>query len=306
MLDAVSLDQLRTFIAAADEGSFSAAGRKLRRAQSVVSHTLANLENQLGVRLFDRNGRYPRLTEEGAALLAQARLVVGGMDGFKSKARAIAEGLEAELSVVVDVMYPMASLTDTVGAFRQAFPHTPLRLYVEALGAVVQPVLEQACRLGISGSMPAVPDLLDAEKLLDVPMLTVAAPSHPLASHQGLIRTRDLEEHVQLVLTDRTTLTEGATFGVLSPQIWRLADLGAKHAFLRAGFGWGHMPTEMVQSDLEAGALVKLRIEAFQPRTPPIAMFAIYRKDTPPGPAGRWFLKRLKGPPEETAQALGR
>lgn len=297
MLDAISLDQLRTFIAAADEGSFSAAGRKLRRAQSVVSHTLANLENQVGVRLFDRDGRYPRLTEEGTALLAQARLVVRGMDGFKSKARAIAEGLEAELSVVVDVMYPMASLTDAVGAFRKEFPHTPLRLYVEALGAVVQPVLDQACRLGISGSMPAVPELLDAEKLLDVPMLTVAAPSHPLASHKGLIRPRDLEDQVQLVLTDRTTLTEGATFGVFSPQIWRLADLGAKHAFLRAGFGWGHMPVEMVQSDLEAGTLVRLRIEAFQPRTPPIAMFAIYRKDTPPGPAGRWFLKRLKGHP---------
>jgi len=141
MLDAISLDQLRTFIAAAEEGSFSAAGRKLRRAQSVVSHTLANLENQTGVQLFDRSGRYPRLTEEGAALLVQARQVVSGMDGFKSSARAIADGLEPELSVVVDVMYPMASLTDAVDAFRKQFPHTPLRLYVEALGAVMQPVI---------------------------------------------------------------------------------------------------------------------------------------------------------------------
>ncbi|MDQ0140491.1 LysR family transcriptional regulator [Cupriavidus necator] len=294
MLDAVSLDQLRTFIAAADEGSFSAAGRKLRRAQSVVSHTLANLEGQIGVRLFDRAARYPRLTDEGSALLAQARLVVGGMDGFKAKARAISDGLEPELSVVVDVMYPMASLTDAVGAFREAFPHTPLRLYVEALGAVMQPVLAQACRLGISGSMPSVPEILDAEKLLDVPMMTVAAPSHPLASGRRIIRPADLKEHVQLVLTDRTTLTEGKTFGVFSPQIWRLADLGAKHAFLRAGFGWGHMPVAMVKDDLDSGKLVPLRLEAFQPYTPPIAMFAVFRKDTPPGPAGRWFLKRLK------------
>ena len=67
MLDAVTLDQLRTFIAAADEGSFSAAGRKLRRAQSVVSQTLANLEAQLGVTLFDRSARYPSLTDEGRA-----------------------------------------------------------------------------------------------------------------------------------------------------------------------------------------------------------------------------------------------
>jgi DNA-binding transcriptional LysR family regulator len=60
MLDGVSLDQLRTFVAASDEGSFSAAARRLRRTQSAVSETMANLETQLGVTLFDRNGRYPR------------------------------------------------------------------------------------------------------------------------------------------------------------------------------------------------------------------------------------------------------
>jgi len=70
MLDAITLDQLRTFIAAVDEGSFSAAGRKLDRAQSVASQTLANLEARLGVKLFDRSARYPRLTEEGRRLLA--------------------------------------------------------------------------------------------------------------------------------------------------------------------------------------------------------------------------------------------
>ncbi|MGF6781302.1 LysR family transcriptional regulator [Paraburkholderia sp. GAS334] len=294
MLDGVSMDQLRTFIAAADEGSFSAAGRKLRRAQSVVSQTLANLEAQINVPLFDRSGHYPRLTDEGAALLSQARLTVNCMDGFKSRARAIAEGLEPELSVVVDVMYPMASLTRAVGEFRDAFPDTPVRLYVEALGAVVQRVVERACRLGISGSMPAVPESVDAEKLLDVPMVTVTGPTHPLASLNRVIRSRELEEHVQLVLTDRTPLTDGKTFGVFSSQIWRLADLGAKHAFLRAGFGWGHMPAVMVHADLVSGDLVPLRIENFQPQTPPITMLAIYRKDTPPGPAGRWFLGRLK------------
>ncbi|MCG1042345.1 LysR family transcriptional regulator [Mycetohabitans sp. B8] len=294
MLDGVSLDQLRTFIAAAGEGSFSAAGRKLHRAQSVVSQTLANLEEQIDVQLFDRRSRYPRLTEQGTALLAQARLVVSAMDDFKLKARAIAQGLEPELSVVVDVMYPMATLTAAVGEFRDTFPHTPLRLYVEALGAVMRPVLDHECRLGISGSMPAMPETVDAEKLLDVPMVTVAAPAHPLASIKRVIRLRELEEHVQLVLTDRTTLTECKTFGVLSPLIWRLADLGAKHAFLRAGFGWGHMPAPMVHNDIVSGELVPLQIEHFQPQTPPIAMFAIYRKDTPPGFAGRWFLDRLK------------
>lgn len=296
MLDAVTLDQLRTFIAAAEEGSFSAAGRKLRRAQSVVSQTLANLEGQLGVALFEREGRYPKLTEQGKALLVEARAVAHGMDGFKAIARTLKEGLEPELSVAVDVMYPMASLTQAVGAFREAFPKTPLRLYVEALGAVVQPVLDKVCRLGVVGSMPAVPEGMDVEKLLDVPMVTVASPQHPLADFKGVIALKDLQQQVQLVLTDRTALTEGRSFGVLSPLIWRLADLGAKHAFLRAGFGWGHMPLAMVAADCEAGALVQLQIENFGPHTPPIQMFATYRKDSPPGPAGRWFIERLKTP----------
>lgn len=294
MLDGLSMDQLRTFIAAADEGSFSAAGRKLRRAQSVVSQTLANLEAQIDVQLFDRSARYPQLTEQGTALLAEARVVVSSMNGFKAKARTMAEGLEPELSVAVDVMYPMESLTVAVGLFRAAFPHTPLRLYVEALGAVIQPVLQGTCRLGIIGSMPVVPDAVEAEKLLDVPMVTVTGSAHPLARRKGLIRMRELEDHVQLVLTDRTSLSDGKTYGVFSPSTWRLADLGAKHAFLRAGFGWGHMPQAMVRHDLDTGALVQIQIENFQPRTPPIAMFAAYRKDAPPGPAGRWFLEQLK------------
>jgi DNA-binding transcriptional LysR family regulator len=88
MLDAVTLDHLRIFIAAADEGSFSAAGRRLRRAQSVVSQVIAALEGQLGVPLFDRGSRYPRLTNQGCALLADARAVVGRMDALKARAKA--------------------------------------------------------------------------------------------------------------------------------------------------------------------------------------------------------------------------
>src|SRR5258706_13769839 len=107
MLDAVTLDQLRTFIAAVDEGSFSAAGRKLPRAQSVGSQTLANLEAQLGVKLFDRSAYYPRLTEEGPSLLASARSVADHVDEFKAQAQAMSEGLEPGVSRAMDVSYRM-------------------------------------------------------------------------------------------------------------------------------------------------------------------------------------------------------
>ena len=121
MLDAFTLDQLRTFIVAADEGSFSAAARKLNRAQSVVSQTLANLEGQLGVRLFDRSERYPRLTDEGRSLLTDARVVADNIDGFKARARAMREGLEPELGVSMDVMYPMDSIVRAATHSRKTY-----------------------------------------------------------------------------------------------------------------------------------------------------------------------------------------
>ena len=293
MLDAVTLDQLRTFIAAVDEGSFSAAGRKLRRAQSVVSQTLANLEAQLGVKLFDRSARYPRLTEEGRSLLVDARSVADNVDGFKARARAMREGLEPELSVAMDVMYPMEALTRAAAHSRKTYPHTPLRLYVEALGGVIKPVLDRNCSIGVIGSLPIAPDELQSEPLLSVPFGTVASPSHPLAKSRGAVLASAIAKHVQLVLSDRTALSEGRDFGVLSPLTWRLADLGAKHAFLKAGLGWGHMPLHMVKADLDSGALVKIRVEGI-PRDLSLPMRVVFRKDAPPGPAARAFIGQLK------------
>ena len=154
MLDGVSLDQLRAFIAAADEGSFSAAARKLRRAQSVVSELVSSLEGQIGVTLFDRSGRYPALTPQGAVLLADARNISSGLDFMKARAKGMATGLEPELSVVVDVLFPIAAITEAAKEFRVKFPGTPLRLYVEALGAAYQPVVDGIAGFGIVGSLP--------------------------------------------------------------------------------------------------------------------------------------------------------
>jgi DNA-binding transcriptional LysR family regulator len=294
MLDALSIDQLRTFVAAADEGSFSAAGRKLRRAQSVVSTTLANLEQQVGFALFERTGRYPQLTEAGTALLEQARAAIGGMDAFKAKARTLAEGLEPELAVAVDVMFPIETLTAAVQAFQQAFPSTPLRLYVEALGAVVQPLIDGNCRVAIIGSLPEIPAGCASEFLLSVAAVAVVAPGHALAKLKRPISQAAAGEHVQLVLTDRSTLTAGRNFGVMSSKTWRLADLGAKHAFLRAGLGWGYMPMHMVADDLRSGKLVRIALETHVRLGPGFSMHAIHMKDHPPGPAGRWFVNQLK------------
>jgi DNA-binding transcriptional LysR family regulator len=295
MLTGVSLDQLRTFLAAADEGSFSAAARRLRRTQSGVSEAIANLEGQLSVTLFDRTARYPRLTREGAVLIADARAVVDAVDGLKARAKGIAGGLEPELSAVIDVFFPIATIADVSQSFRETFPATPLRLFVEALGAAVQPVMDGRASFGLVGSLPTLPPGLVSERITSVEFVMVAAAKHPLAAHRGVIPNTELARHVQLVLTDRSDLSAGRQFGVFSPSTWRLADLFAKHAFLVAGLGWGGMPLHTVEKDLADGSLIELSIEDVPPGGLKLPMSVVYRVDAPPGPAGRWMIDRLKG-----------
>ncbi|MFP3688084.1 MULTISPECIES: LysR family transcriptional regulator [Burkholderia] len=294
MLNGVSLDYLRTFVAAADHGSFSAAGRVIGRAQSVVSQTIASLEVQLGVALFERVGRYPRLTAQGTNLLADARRVVTGADALTAKARSFSAGLEPELSIVVDVMFPQRCLTDALGTFKERFPSTPLRLHVEALGRVAELVLNGQCSLGITGTLPFLPPGLAAERLFSEEMVTVVAPGSPLAGRRRPIAFREVLDETQLVLTDRSSLTSGVDYGVQGKNIWRLADLGAKHAFLRAGLGWGHMPLWLISEDLKEGRLVRIELEG--PTAGLMPFQATYLTDRLPGPAGRWLLERFQGP----------
>ena len=301
MLDGVSLDQLRAFIAAVDEGSFSAGARRLNRAQSAVSELVSNLEAQIGVQLFDRSERYPKLTPAGVLLVADARTVVANVDLLKARAKGISGGLEPELSAVIDVLFPIAVIAESALEFRVRFPRTPLRLYVEALGGAYQPVLDGRCGLGVVGSLPDAPSSMTVEGLQSVDLVMVASRDHPLAALRGVIPKSELAKHVQLVLTDRSDLTAGRNFGVMSPLTWRLGDLFAKHAFLLKGLGWGGMPTHAVAQDLADQRLVKLQIEDIPERGLPLPMFAVYLSARPPGPAGRWLIERLKQCPSANA-----
>jgi len=203
--------------------------------------------------------------------------------------------------VVVDVMFPIGALTWAVSEFQTTFPTTPLRLNVEALGAVIEPVQEGRCAFGIMGTLPFASDQLIRERLLGVELRMVCAPSHPLASLKGPIPTSVLGQHTQLVLTDRSSLSKGRDFAVYSAKTWRLADLGAKHAFLLAGLGWGGMPMEVIEANLKDGSLVEIPVED-APSSQIMAMSAFWRADTPPGPAGRWLIERLKGVAETCSQ----
>src|SRR3984893_11285789 len=302
MLDAVSLDQLRTFIAAADEGSFSAASRKLLRSQSVVSEAISNLEDQIGVQLFDRSGRYPKLTPAGSAVLGDARSIITGVDLLKARAKGMSAALEPQWSVVIDVFYPIDAITQVAKEFRQKYPGVALRIYVEALGGAIKPVLDGRCSIGVIGSLPVIPDTMTNERLPGIAFLMVAAREHPLASYKGRIPKDVLGKHTQIILTDGPELPGGREFGVMPPTPWRLADLFAKHHFLLNGLGWGGMPLHAVRKDLEDGRLSVLPIEDVPPDGLTVSMSAVWQTKSPPGPAGRWFVDRLKQIPVETGK----
>lgn len=289
---APTFDQIAVFLAIVETGSFAGAARKLGRAKSVISYAIANLENQLGVTLFARSGTArPRLTDSGQAILADSRGLAIALDGLLAKARGLTSGLEAEVSVVVDVMLPAKKLVRALDAFRKCYPTVALRLRVEALGAVTQAVMEGSAIFGVSGPLRLASDLLTRGPAGSVKLVAVAAPDHPLALMKAPISAATARDHVQLVLTDRSRLTEGQDFGVVSVKSWRLADLGAKHALLLAGLGWGNMPKPMVNDDLKRGRLVELKIET--PSELIYPFHTVHRTNTPPGPAASWLMERL-------------
>ncbi len=286
-----SLDQLRVFIAVIDHGGFAHAARALHRTQSVISYTIANLEDQLNVALLDRSKRKPTLTEAGKAMLADARAVSGKVDSMRARAKALGAGLEAEICVVVDVMFPMCMLVKVLEAFQQEYPTVSLRLQTEGLGSVTQMVLDGRCQLGIGGMPMVMSNALDRQLAGHITMMPVCGPAHPLAQLEGIVPTAALREHLQLVLTDRSTLTDGQDFGVLGLRDWRLGDLHSKHALLRGGIGWGSMPEAMISEDLANGRLVKLRVQDGDSLEYPL--FAIHRSDNQLGPAATWLKQQF-------------
>ncbi len=286
-----TLDQLRIFLSVVEQGSFGGAARASGRAVSAISYGMAQLEAQLAVSLFDREGsRKPVLTEAGEGLLAEARGVVDRVDVLLAKARSVHAGLESSVGLVLDVMVPGDVTALVLGDFRRMFPTVSLTLFIEGLGAVAEYLLDERCELAIGGPVLGDHPALERQAIGDVELVPVAAPGHPLA--QADIAPGESRKHLQLVLSDRSKLTEGREFSVLSPLTWRLGDLGAKHSLLKEGLGWGNMPRHQVAEDIAAGRLCELDL----PERPGASylLSAIWRRDHRLGPAASWLIDAFR------------
>jgi DNA-binding transcriptional LysR family regulator len=294
VLDNLTLDQLRMLATVAEAGSFSAAGRRLGRVQSAVSQSIQTLEQALGLALFDRATKTPILTEAGRAMVVQARRILAQTEALKAQASAISTGLEPELTLAVDNLFPSPPLLESLHSLNARFPHLPVTLYTEAIGASETRLRAGDAQLALCCLFPGSGSDLVSEPLTWIELIAVAAATHPLAQADEPIGRETLELHTQLVLTDPLTAGSGLSFGVVSPRVWRFVDLGRRLDFLRAGFGWCAMPAHVVRPLIETGELVELRLR--ETLLPPggVPISAVHRRHQAPGLAGRWFLERLK------------
>ncbi len=286
-----TLDQLQILVAVADTGSFSAAGRKLNRAQSVISYGIANLEAQLGLKLFEREGtREPQLTEIGRAMLEDARRMVGVLQRIRSRVDSHNQGLEAEVALSLDVALPAPVLVRVLKAFEAQFPTVMLRLHIGTLGLIPDYVLSGQADLGIGGLLGEVDVHLTAIGFMS--MVPAAAPSHPLAQLPKPVAIEDVREHTQLVVSDQSERTKGRDYGVLAYRTWRMTDMRTKHMLMRSGLGWGGLPRWLIADDLASGRLVELDLEQFKEAKAPL--YAMHRFDRSPKPAAAWLIDQFK------------
>ncbi|MES2936996.1 MAG: LysR family transcriptional regulator [Pseudomonadota bacterium] len=297
MLDALTLGQIRTFVAIADAGGFRAGAARLKRAQSAVSHAVAALESELGVQLFDRAGRRPVLTPQGRALLEDARAVLLKVDAMRARAHGLGAGLELQLPVVVDTMFPLPIACEALRAMNEAFPSVQADLAVAPLGEPVAALLDGRCTLAITVGEEFKDRRLVLQALASVSVLPVVAAAHPLARRirDGLEPgIDDLADHLQIVQADPSPLTQGRDIGVLSPRTWRVRTQEAKHALIVAGVGWGRLPGWQVQADLDMGRLVRIPAQAFGPRGEArLQAYLAHRSDQRLGPAAQMLREAL-------------
>jgi DNA-binding transcriptional LysR family regulator len=187
---------------------------------------------------------------------------------MKMRAASIAEAGVPQVSVAVDTYFARAHLIECLRTLQADFPTVAINLRMTTMQGGERLVLEGTCALAVT--ITDVPELspatIERQHLCEARMVTVCAPSHPLAAIAGPIPREEFGRHIQLVVTDNQPDAEKTQQGVASERQWRVNDLGAKHDLLKGSLCWGHMPHHIVAEDLVNGSLVELQRRAWHMR----------------------------------------
>ncbi|MET0267043.1 MAG: LysR family transcriptional regulator [Duganella sp.] len=293
---AFDLDNLRMFLCAVDEGSFSAAARKLRRVPSAVSTAIGNLEAELGLDLFDRAGREPKPTAAAVALLPQARLMLSQFHRLNQHALSLTQGLETALSIaVVPELLATTPWTTALGAVSQAFPLLP----IEVLSAPQADALAMAqsgrVQLALVFERYGLSAHENFQEIGKETLVAVVAPTHPMlaALTTGGIRDADLLAHRQIVVAGRDSDYVDKRVA-LSELQWRTDDPVAALLLVEAGLGWAWLPSGFVRLSVEAGKTVHIPSENFS-NVLNFFVDVVWGKDQALGLAAQHLVEQLRG-----------
>jgi DNA-binding transcriptional LysR family regulator len=294
----MNLQQLQTLAVVVETGSFSAAARRLNKAQSAVSSAIAELEIDLGVTLFDRSKRYPQLTAAGERVLQQALLINAQCQALSELTSGLAAGEESTLTLAVDDEGQLPWLAPILAEFALVFPRLELRLLFPLLEDLTLLLRQGEADLAISYQPLSPPSDIERWPLQAIHFVLLVATTHPLAAFAAAgVSTSQLQQHRQLLVTDRLQGVEKQR-GRLSADVWWLEGDIAVLELLKQGLGWAWLPEPLAQTALaeQPSALIPLQLQAaagLPSSILPVQLELWRQRGKMPGPAALWLQQRL-------------
>jgi len=294
---AFSSDSVQVFLAALDHGSFSAAARALSRVPSAVSMTIAHLEAELDVQLFDRSGREPRPTAAARALEPQARLLAGQLQQLNAQALALTQGLEERLTLAIAPELLAAHWTAPLAALAQEYPLLQVEVLAAPQGDALALLHSGRAQLALVFERPSIDGREGFQEVGTETLVAVIARDHPLlAGTDAGPGARLREEHLtttrQVVVASRDLAQTDPRF-VFARHHWRTDNHLAALGLIEAGLGWGWQPRALVQPRIEAGRLVEMPFDNLTNGTA-LWVDVVWSKERPLGLGAARFVALMR------------
>jgi DNA-binding transcriptional LysR family regulator len=290
----LSLESIQVLDAISRRGSFAAAAGELHRVPSAITYSIRQLEEGLGVELFDRSGHRAVLTEAGRELLEEGRRLLQAAAALECRVQQVGKGWESELRIAADTLVSLDKLYGIVGEFYEKGSGTRLRLSREVLAGTWDALASGRADLviGASGDAPAGRSF-SARALGRVPMAFVAAPFHPICRETQPLPPTAVQSHRAISIADSSRQLPLRTVGLLSGQdVLTVPSLEANAAALVAGLGVGFVPRWVAEREARSGTLRILEVEG----TRPAADLYVAWRAGEAGKALAWFTARLQDP----------
>ncbi|WP_290702325.1 LysR family transcriptional regulator [Amphritea sp.] len=285
------MDQLEAFVIAAETGSFSAAARRLGKAQSAVSTAISNLELDSNVTLFDRSSRNPVLTESGRALLEYARTVLHSQHEFRVHAQALGQSDEVELCLAVEQSISNRQLLDILHRFEQRFSHIQLELLDPGGSDVAELIRTNRADIGLMLERETYPQGFGFRGIGYSESVAVCRHDHPIVAMQPVSHS-NLRAYRQLVLRSLDLSDRSHERLMLSPSVWFSESPYLILDLLCSGLGWASLHRNVVEEKLASGELHILQRD-YQKVASLQGIDVVWTENRSLGTAGSWLLEEL-------------